>query len=717
MSQLRSLSARRRLIASIITVAALFTLSYINNDRGIIAQVSNATAIVGVAKTPTTSPSDAQVEAAVREAVAQAGGLPANVGPGKKIVIQPNLVEAGWPSSDVNPGVPYARGVVTDVRVVRAVVNMCLEAGASVNDIAICEGSAGFRENTSLGGFGWREATKKAYYDAGFDRNKDMRDDVTNVQLVDANHVRDDKDDVYPSYPFGQNDGYNPAHVTKAQYAGGSLITRNYFIPNCVAECDVLIRVPVLKTHDLAGYTGGLKLAFGVGPSDIYHASFGSNQGQDKTMKWNLLHQQAWGIDELQTNAKGMVDMTMARPPDMIVVDGLVGITTGPTRVIAPATVPTTANPYMSCIIASHDVVAADTVGALAIGYLVSSIPGIGYAAGQGLGQNNPGLIDIRGAALSDFRQWWPRHPMNSWPSGLPGDPHPPTNLDLTIPDGAHAGGTIAIKPRAVTLSNPVCKSELYVDGDLVNTALSSTVTWTVGSGVTEGAHQIVYVLYDVMLNKASVTRTINIHRGNTVSSILSQPDGTSVFLSPVYVTGRATAIDNYTFFVSTADGVSGLKVVRPSGALNWAYGYELTANGTLSTVNGQRVLTLTYDSNGSTKAIAKPRLFRNSALGGAALEDVGGVYLGTGPYNLGCVVRTAGKVSAGGTNYFYIDDGSLGNDPSGVSKLKVYSGTITQPVVGKHVSLTGWSCTENDGGVIRRMLILRSSSDIKPYN
>lgn len=720
MLRVRRLSARRRLIASISIVAALFALSYINNSRGIVAQVTNDRAVVGVAKTPTTSPTDVEVKAAVREAIMQAGGLPDEVGPGKKVVIQPNLVEAGWPSSSADPGVPYCPGVVTDVRVVRAIVEMCIEAGTSVNDITICEGSAGFREGTTHSGYDWREATKKAYYDAGFDRNRDMIDDATGVRLVDANHVRNDVNDVYPPYPYGQEDGYDLTHITKVQYPNGSLVGRNYFIPKCVAECDVLIRVPVLKTHDLAGYTGGLKLAFGVAPSDIYHVDFhwpGWDENKNKTMKWNLLHQQAWGYNQLDTNTRGMVDMTIARPPDMVVIDGLVGITTGPTRNADGKNVPGTASPYMSCIIASHDVVAADTVGTLAIGYRVSSIPGINEAANQGLGQNQPAFIDIRGVALADFRQWWSEQPNSDSQTGIPGNPSPPYINGLTVTEGAHVGGKLLIKPKYLYIPNGVCKTELYVDGEFIREVLNtSAITWD-ASTVSEGTHQFTYTLYDMMLNKTSVSRNVTVHRGNSISAILNQPDNTPVFLGPVYSTGNATTVDTRTIFVSTADGVTGMKLVFSSTAPTWPSGYEVSVNGTLTTVNGQRVLTgITY-TNGSTQPISSPRLFSNAALGGSPLEDFGGVYLGTGVYNLGSLVRTAGKVSAGGSNYFYIDDGSLSSDRAGASKLKVYSGSITQPIPGKVVSLTGWSCTDTDGGVIRRMLILRYAADIKPYN
>lgn len=678
----RPLLARRRLIVTFLVLAVLVSVGYLNNRTATIAQVANGPAIVGIAKTPNLDPTPAEIEAAVRQAIELAGGLPDTIGPGKKIVIQPNLVEAGWYSG---------QGVTPNISVIRTVVEMCLEKGATASNITICEGSANFRDGSDHGIYDSRSMTRKAFVDVGLDTNRDMIEDIYGVKLVDANNVGG----LYSEYP-GYSGPYNSNYVTKVNLPS-PMINRVYVIPNCVAQCDVLIRIPVLKTHNLAGVTGSLKLAFGIAPSDVYHA-FGDGY------KWNLLHNQAWGYNELETNARGMVDMTMARIPDFVICDGLVGVTNGPTGEGGVLKYPTAGK--MGCILAGANVVAVDTIETLACGYDVNSIAGINAAVSKGLGTNDVSQIQVNGVHVAEIRRWFP-----NYGCARGGDQGAPYMSGLNVADGAHVSSSLYVRPISYTDSGSgVAKAELYVDGVLADISTASSTAyatvWSIGKSVPQGQHTIKYTMYDKMLNETSFSRTVYVHSGDPVMGALSAPDGASVNVGTVYMAGRAPAIDTQTFFVVSADGLHGLRVSNSAGALTFANGYELQLTGTMTTVNGQRVLNLSSHVSGSAKSLAAPRLFRNSAIGGASVNgSTPGVSNGTGPYNLGCLVRVVGKVVAGGTNYFYIDDGSY--------KLKVLSGSFSQPTPGKHVSLTGFSCTE--GG--NRLFVWRSSSDINTYN
>ena len=667
----KSLLARRRLFVVVAVLAVLGAVSYFSNVNTV-AEVGSTTAVVGIAKTPTTNPTVAQIDAAVREAVALAGGLPDGVGHGAKIVLQPNLVEAGWYQGS---------GVVTNKEVVSTLVDMCEEAGASRSDITICEGAAGF--HGSYFGYTTREMTLKAFVDSGMNT-------IPGVNLVDANNVGYR----YPDYP-GYSGPYNSNYVTEI-VKPGFLINRKYFIPNVVAEADVLIQVPCLKNHDLAGYTGALKLSFGMAPSDIYHYP-----GMD-IYKWAMLHQQSWGYNELETNARGMADMNYCIEPDMVVIDGLVGIQSGPTR-----TPLVTANPYMSCIIAGKDPVAVDTIGCLAVGYKVDSVPGIMRANTLGLGQNNPGKIEVRGLHVKDIRCWFP-----SWApdSGFPGDQTPPVLGGLSISDNVHVCGYLGVSPTGMYDLNPgLCKGELYIDGELVDSqdAGGYKCSWYVSPGDT-GTKALTYTIYDKMLNEASLTRTVTAHSGNPFLAAQDLPDGTTVSLGPVIFTGKTTAIDTRTFFVSSADGIHGLRVRYGTTPPSFPDGYVLGLYGTIGTVDGQRYLNCTAITPVEYGDVVAPRLFVNAAVGGADLNgSTGGVDGGLGPYNLGCLVKSAGVVSAGGSDYFYINDGSLNGG------LKVKCGSISQPAAGSYVSVVGLSCSENNGGSIDPILVPRTATDI----
>lgn len=678
----KTLLARRRLIITALVLAVLVSVGYMNSRVPTIAQSPTGPYVVGISKTPTLSPTPAEIDTAVREAIALAGGLPDTIGPGKKIVIHPNLVQAGWASGD---------GVTPNAVVIRTVIAMCLEMGATVDNITVCEGAASHRDGSNWENFGDRGMTRKAFRDIGLDANADMIEDVYGVSLVDANNVGM----TYPEYP-GYTGTYNSNYVTRANISS-PMINRAYYIPNCVAECDVLIRMPALKNHNLAGVTGALKLAFGLAPNDIYHA-FGN------FYKWNLLHQQAWGYNELETNARGMVDMTLARIPDFIVVDGLVGVTNGPCGSGGQVTLP--ADGKHGCIIAGANPVAVDTIEALACGYNVSSIAGINSAVARGLGSNDVAEIEVKGVPVSEIRRWYP-----NYGCATGGDKNAPYISGLNVADGSHVSSCLYVKPISYSDPSPgVAKAELYVDGVRVDKSTTSgtayATVWNIGDDVAEGAHTIKYKMYDKMLNETSITRTVYVHKGDPVMGALGLADGESVNVGPVYMTGKAPAIDAQTFFVTTLDGLHGLRVYRASGAPAFPTGYELQLNGTMTTVNGQRVLNMsTYAFNGS-KPFAAPRLFKNLALGGKSYStDTPGVTGGTGPYNLGCLVKVTGKVIAGGADHFYINDGSY--------QLKVKSGTIPQPAPGKHVSLVGFSCAENGN----RLFVLRAESDINVYN
>lgn len=692
MVELKTLLARRRLLVLLALITGLAAIGMINN-LDTVAQVGTTTAVVGISRTPTDSPTAAQIDVAVREAIALAGGLPSSIGPGKTIVIQPNLVQAGWPSGS---------GVVPNIQVIRTVVKMCIEMGAEPDNIIICEGAASYRYGTGMDGYTDRQMTLKALKDVGIDPDGDlwMEDsDGTHIaRCIDANNVGT----VYPNYP-GYSGPYNSTYVTRIDKPG-FLINRAYYVPNIVAQCDVLIRIPVLKNHNLAGTTGALKLAFGHAPSDIYHYP-GLN-----FYKWALLHQQSWGYDELTTNARGMSDMTYCRPPDFVVCDGLVGITNGP---VGSGGTVTTINPKMACIIAGADPVAVDTIHTLAMGYNISSIPGLAQAASLGLGTSDPGKIEVRGYHVKDIRRSFPAHGC-----GTVGDNTPPALGGLTVPDGVHVCGQLTVAPTGFYDANPgICKGELYIDGILQDSNDSSAndyrTSWLV-TNQSEGAHTLTYTLYDKMLNETSLSRTIYVHRGDPLLAAQALPDGTAVSLGTVVFTGATPAIDGNTFFVSSPDGLRGLRVRYGGTAPSLTPGQKIAVYGTLSTNGGQRYLNCTsYTVYGMGDPV-KPRYFQNRFLGGADLNAyTPGVSNPVGPYNLGCLVKTSGRVIDHGSDYFFITDGSITVGRDGINGLKVKCGSIGKPAIGSYVTVVGLSCCENDGSAVRRMLVVRSASDI----
>ncbi|MBU0705015.1 MAG: DUF5107 domain-containing protein [Chloroflexi bacterium] len=402
--------------------------------------------------------SDAEVEALVRQAVALAGGLESIIEPGDTVVIKPNLV---W---DAAPD----EGYTTDPRVTRAVVRLAQEAGAA--QVIIADGAALYRDGRDD-----RGATIEAFYRCGYDADRDMVDDVTGVPLVDLNDS-------------GGIDQHDP-NLVRTVYPQNGLIQSSYWLPNVILDADVLIGVPMLKNHSHAGVTLALKNQFGIAPSDIYHSP-GSQM-----FKGALSHD----ADDL---GRHIVDLNLARLLDFAVVDGLRGMTDGPTG-------GTLADPPMRLILVGADPVALDTVGALVMGYDPATIPYLSWAAGVGLGAADVTQITVRGLRVSQVRRDFPA------PRGNP----PAQRAEATPPSAAITtpgeGDVVMETPTvwvAASDNDAVSKVEFYVGDELQAVVTAPPYRATLDLSAYRGQSVTLRaVAYDYALNDAEDSRTVTV--------------------------------------------------------------------------------------------------------------------------------------------------------------------------------------------------------------
>ncbi len=422
---------------------------------------------VSITRTPLTTLTTAGIEALVRKAVADAGGLTGIVQAGDRVSIKPNLVNDNvWSTS--NP-----TGVTTDPRVVAAVVKLCKEAGASA--VTIVEGSAGpadwdTNDPVKLG----RGITWLAYQSCGYDVNHDYFFDYDpTVTLVDLNDAG--------------TGGLVPRPVTTAPpntvavTLANGVIRSKYYVPKIIASreqggfCDVLISVPALKNHGNGGITLAMKNRVGCAPSDIYHVTTyipdHSNQ-----MKWDLSHWAVPGgpvggtipfprnvthnspaapsgtaeIIENTTVHYSIVDLNLVRPNDFVVVDGLVGITNGPTGT-------TKSNPLARVIMAGRDSVAVDSIGSLIMGYNPLENLAIGWAWNRELGNRDSAYITVVGDHVKDVRR--------SFPCGYGGtvcvEATPPTIGNVLPADGTQVFGDVVVTGSGLSDDAGVIKAEL----------------------------------------------------------------------------------------------------------------------------------------------------------------------------------------------------------------------------------------------------------------
>ncbi len=470
---------RWRLILLIGILAALFAVSAIQG-RASPEPARRATTRPLTAE-PTTQvgivhsdawPSDAAVETMVREAVQLAGGLESVIHPGDVVVVKPNLVQDVYPDG----------GRVTDPRVTRAVVRLAQEAGAGA--VYIAEGTAVY-----ISGQQDRYPTRRAFQVAGYDANGDMTDDSTGAPLVDLNISGD------------HTDATDPAYVTSVTIPAG-LIRKQYWIPNPILNSDVLISVPVLKNHYNAGLTLALKNMIGIAPNDIYHHP-GWLVG-----KHSLSH-------EPYDLPRHIVDLNLCRPIDFVVVDGLRGMTDGPIG-------SQLASPPMQMIMAGHDPVAVDTIGALTIGYDPASIVYLEMAQNAGLGLADVSRITVRGRPVSKVRRDFPVPYGN--PPARRAESQPPTVEILSPAEGSTAWGVITVEATASD-NVGVAKVEFYVDDALAGTATGSPYRLLLDTATLPlGSHTLKAVAYDAMLNQAAHIRTIQVAQAPTASPTSTTP-------------------------------------------------------------------------------------------------------------------------------------------------------------------------------------------------
>jgi uncharacterized protein (DUF362 family) len=277
-----------------------------------------------------TPESIAHVEKMVREAVKLAGGWP--VKKGDTVFIKFNANNDQWYL--ICTGHTSAADFTctnTDGRVARAVALLCKESGAK--KIYIGE-AAGLANNlAAMRVWGADMAVKDAA-----------------AELVDLDRV--------------------PYKWVKAPHAQAA---EEYAIPNVVLDADVVISIPPLKIHDLAGTTATLKnVAIGVPPNQVYGAP-----------KIGLRH------DVL---ARTTADVCEIVDIDYNVVGGIYGGEgQGPTRCDGI---------YHGIVIAGADPVAVDAVGTATMGLTPEDYGYLRVAEEIGLGTYKD--IEVVGNSIAE---------------------------------------------------------------------------------------------------------------------------------------------------------------------------------------------------------------------------------------------------------------------------------------------------------------------------
>jgi uncharacterized protein (DUF362 family) len=265
---------------------------------------------------------EAEVDAAVREAVGLLGGLSALLMPGDTVLVKPNLVD----------NYDYTTGVTTNPFVVRSLVRMAKEEGA--RKVIVADGSrVGLDSETALAGTRMRALCE----DAGAE-------------------VRDLK-----------KDAYQVAFITNGR------LFRKIRLPRTLFEADVIINVPVVKTHDSEPLTLGLKNMKG-----LIHET-------DK----KRFHR--WGLRQC------VLDLNKVALPHLTVYDGTIGMEGAGPVYGTPAN--------LGLLLASFDTLAGDAITAAVVGYGPEELPYLAMARDQGLGTCDLDRIRVVGKGIEEVKR------------------------------------------------------------------------------------------------------------------------------------------------------------------------------------------------------------------------------------------------------------------------------------------------------------------------
>lgn len=263
---------------------------------------------------------------AASEAVRAACDLPALVA-NKKVLIKPNILLR----------VTAKRAVCTHPAVIRALIRLCRDAGASQIIVA------------DQPGMQLVENPESAIETSGI------------AQVCRDEGVR------WSSFAAG---GYREVEVPSP------LKLRKLLVANELLDADFVINVPKIKSHIQALYTGAIKNWFGT-------ISF-----RDRKRS----HQ----LTKLEPFSESLVDIYSVRPPDLTVMDAVIGM---------EGRGPSEGKPkLLGLLLASLDGVALDTVALACVDYTKMNVPHVRFAAAQGLGEGELERIEIDGPDIADVR-------------------------------------------------------------------------------------------------------------------------------------------------------------------------------------------------------------------------------------------------------------------------------------------------------------------------
>jgi uncharacterized protein (DUF362 family) len=269
-----------------------------------------------------------ELKASLMNVIRSLGGIEKFVKKGQKVVIKPNVVA----EHGLRDGIYYG-GVVTDVRLVRALIELVLPVAGKVT---VAEGASINRAETD-----------RLFAHYGYDKLTEI--DPKRVSLVDLNVDR---------------------LVRKTVPNGKRMLSRE--IPVTLEQADVIINLPVMKTHFAALVSLSVKnLQGALAPLEKYMSHF-------------------FGLWQNLVNTHHIVK------PKLVIVDGLTALEEfGPVYGTPKA---------MNLLVGGTNPVAVDAATMRIMGFDPFLSPPVMLAYMQGLGPIEPEKIHVLGASVEEVK-------------------------------------------------------------------------------------------------------------------------------------------------------------------------------------------------------------------------------------------------------------------------------------------------------------------------
>jgi len=293
-----------------------------------------------------------------RESLESLGGAKAFVQPGQTVFIKPNLVTAQ--AAAIRP--VSRNGECTKPEIVMAVAEECLKAGAA--EVIVGDGAHTPR-------YSWKAIkTMDGTTNFAAEAERLNANYTGKVRLACLNADSPEWVEI-------------PTRTSIGKLAVSSL----------VAKADVVISIPVLKTHTNAGLTLSMKNFIGTISNDR-HGGYPVRKD---------IH--IAGLEQ------SFIDVVAAIKPRLAIIDASIGCEgNGPT--VDPAqgkgqTVDMKERSGSWMLLASTDLVAADATAARIISHDPAKIKQFKVASDQGLGQAGEDRIELVGGKLDELRVSW----------------------------------------------------------------------------------------------------------------------------------------------------------------------------------------------------------------------------------------------------------------------------------------------------------------------